>query len=195
MDLQPEHAPSGGSDPGGSERRLVAISVALFAVVVTLATVDLMADSGEGSTFRHLATEGALLLTGMLGLAAMLRRLADLRTRERAARAEIARIGARIESANREAERWRNEARELLHGLGAAIDRQLVHWGLTAAEQDIARLLLKGLSHKEVAVQRNVSEATVRQQSRAIYQKAGVDGRHELAAFFLEGLLVTPGDG
>ena len=36
---------------------------------------------------------------------------------------------------------------------------------------------------------RQVSEATVRQQGRAIYQKAGLRGRHDLAAFFLEDLL------
>jgi DNA-binding NarL/FixJ family response regulator len=34
-----------------------------------------------------------------------------------------------------------------------------------------------------------VSETTVRQQARAIYRKAGLSGRHDLAAFFLEDLL------
>ena len=69
------------------------------------------------------------------------------------------------------------------------IDRQFVAWSLSPAEREIASLLLKGLSHKEIATLRQVSEATVRQQARGVYRKAGVDGRHELAAFFLEGLL------
>ena len=40
---------------------------------------------------------------------------------------------------------------------------------------------------------RSVAEATVRQQAAAIYKKAGVSGRHELSAFFLEDLLL-PGE-
>jgi DNA-binding CsgD family transcriptional regulator len=77
-----------------------------------------------------------------------------------------------------------------LAGLGRAIDRQLVRWGLSPAETAIALLLLKGLSLKQIAAMRDVSEATVRQQARGIYRKAGVEGRHDLAAFFLEGLLL-----
>ena len=88
-----------------------------------------------------------------------------------------------------EAQRWRDEAQDLIRGLGAAIDRQLEGWGLTAAEKEVALLLLKGLSHKEIADVRGVNENTVRQQARALYRKAGLDGRHDLAAFFLEDLL------
>ncbi len=50
-------------------------------------------------------------------------------------------------------------------------------------------LLLKGLSHQEVADVRNVSERTVRQQARSLYRKAGLTGRADLAAYFLEDLL------
>lgn len=64
-----------------------------------------------------------------------------------------------------------------------------MRWGLTPAEQDIALLLLKGLSHKEIAQVRAVSETTVRQQARSLYRKAGLSGRSDLAAFFLEDLL------
>ncbi len=35
---------------------------------------------------------------------------------------------------------------------------------------------------------RGISEATTRQQARAVYRKAGVAGRNDLAAFFLEDL-------
>jgi hypothetical protein len=34
-----------------------------------------------------------------------------------------------------------------------------------------------------------IGETTARQQAGAIYRKAGLSGRHELAAFFLEDLL------
>ncbi|RMF83933.1 MAG: DNA-binding response regulator, partial [Nitrospirae bacterium] len=89
-----------------------------------------------------------------------------------------------------EAERWRREARHLLRGLGEAIDAQLHRWGLTPAEREVALLLLKGLSLREIAAVRRVGEATTRQQAQAVYRKAGLAGRHELAAFFLEDLLL-----
>jgi DNA-binding CsgD family transcriptional regulator len=88
-----------------------------------------------------------------------------------------------------DAARWRSDAAALISGLSAAIDLQLARWELTPAERDIALLLLKGLSHKEIATIRAVSETTVRQQARTLYRKAGLSGRNELSAFFLEDLL------
>ena len=80
--------------------------------------------------------------------------------------------------------------RELLKGLSAAIDAQFERWGLTAAEREVALLLLKGLSHKEIAVVREASVLTVRQQARSVYAKANLSGRAALSAFFLEDLLL-----
>ena len=47
---------------------------------------------------------------------------------------------------------------------------------------------MKGLSHKDIARARGIGEATARQQATAVYRKAGVEGRNDLAAFFLEDL-------
>jgi DNA-binding CsgD family transcriptional regulator len=88
------------------------------------------------------------------------------------------------------AERSREEARHVLQGLGNEIDRQFGAWELTPAEREVALLMLKGLRHKEIANLRNTSERTVRQQALSIYDKAGVDGRRDLAAFFLQDLLL-----
>ena len=98
----------------------------------------------------------------------------------------------RLHTSEQEAERWRDEARDLLQGLGAAIDTQFDRWGLTPAEREVALLLLKGLAHKEIATVRAVGEATIRQQAQAVYRKAGVTGRHDLAALFLEDLFLPP---
>ncbi len=96
-----------------------------------------------------------------------------------------------------EVERWRNEAHEALQGLGAAIEKQCDRWALTDAERAVAMLLLKGLSMKEIADARGTAERTTRQQALAVYRKAGLAGRAELAAFFLEDLLLpsTTGGG
>jgi DNA-binding CsgD family transcriptional regulator len=95
-----------------------------------------------------------------------------------------------LEVARSEGAQWRSDMRELLKGLSSAIDDQFERWGLTAAEREVALLMLKGLSHKEIAVVRDASERTVRQQARSIYGKANLSGRAALSAFFLEDLLL-----
>lgn len=95
-----------------------------------------------------------------------------------------------IEVARSEGQRWRADMRELLKGLSSAIDAQFDRWQLSQAEREIALLLLKGLSHKEIAVLRDTSERTIRQQSQSIYEKSNLSGRASLSAFFLEDLLL-----
>ena len=61
---------------------------------------------------------------------------------------------------------------------------------MTPAEREVGLLLLKGLSHKEVAAARSTGETTIRQQALGIYRKSGLRNRSELSAFFLEDLLL-----
>ena len=71
------------------------------------------------------------------------------------------------------------------------MDRQFQDWGLTGAEREVGLLILKGLSHKEIAALRATTEATVRQQAQSIYRKAELPGKTAFSAYFLEDLL-TP---
>lgn len=87
-----------------------------------------------------------------------------------------------------ERDRWRASAEHALAGLGQAIDTQFDNWALTNTEREIAILLLKGLGHKQIAGQTGRSERTVRQHAVTVYGKAGLAGRAELAAFFLQDL-------
>lgn len=92
--------------------------------------------------------------------------------------------------ARREGEEWRSRVQDLMRGLGSAIDQQFERWDLSPAEKDVALLLLKGFSHKEVAQLRGRSERTIRQQALSMYRKANLSGRASLAAYFLEDLLL-----
>lgn len=94
-----------------------------------------------------------------------------------------------LEVARLQGQRWRTEARSLINGLGDAIEAQFSRWNLTDAEREVALLLLKGLSLKEIAAVRATSERTIRAQARSLYAKAGLTGRASLSAFFLEDLL------
>jgi DNA-binding NarL/FixJ family response regulator len=75
------------------------------------------------------------------------------------------------------------------HELARVVKQQFESWQLTQTEQEVAMLLLKGLSFKEIAALRNTLEKTVRQQASSIYRKSGVSGRHELSAWFIEDYL------
>lgn len=160
-----------------------------FALVAVLIGVDLLADWRAGTSLAHAATEGATVLLGVAGAVWMGVRLTSLGRQARQLEQQASSLAQHLEASRAEAERWRTEVAGLLAGVSAAIDAQLTAWGLTPAEKEVALLLLKGLSHKEIGELRGVSEATVRQQARALYAKAGLSGRSDLAAFFLEDML------
>ena len=160
---------------GGAMRLVLA---ALVAAIVIGGTVDLAFDRPERWLSLHVLYE-LLLIGGGIVAAVWLwgnwKRAAESVTELRRTLAE------------RQAERdaWRARAGQALEGLARAVGDQFAAWGLTPAEREVALLLLKGESHKEIAAATGRSERTVRQHAVAAYQKAGLGGRAELAAFFL----------
>lgn len=161
-----------------------------FLTVAVLAAMDILSDLEEGTTFSHVLSEAGVLLVGLTGSVFIARRLVLTLRRARAVEREAVDLKEQLAVTQAEARRWRSEARDLMNGLAAALDQQFDRWALSPAEKETALLLLKGLSHKEVASVRSVSDATARQQARAVYKKAGLSGRHDLAAFFLEDLML-----
>ena len=177
-----------GSEGKAPRPWVMAWPAGLFLVISFFVGADMAADIQAGTGAVHLLIEtGALLvaLGGVVGtgfqLAAAVRRARLLERDLDGTRADLA--------------RWRAEAQDLLHGLGTAIDHQFDRWTLTSAEREVAMLILKGLSYKEIAEVRGTSERTVRHQAFAIFKKAGLAGRAEMAAFFLEDLLVPRAEG
>ncbi len=122
----------------------------------------------------------------LIALAVSLASFAIARLRETLA--ERNGLAGALAQARSEGNHWRETARAHSAGLGEAIRQQFEAWRLSTGETDVAMLMLKGLSHKEIANLRNSSSATVRQQAAAIYLKSGLSSRAELAAFFLEDL-------
>jgi DNA-binding CsgD family transcriptional regulator len=174
------------ADPaiGASARRRLALVPALILLLIAaLVGLDVVGDARAGSTPAHLALELAVIAAALLGAGVLWFQLATTRRTARVLRRDLSAAEASLA-------RFREESQELVRGLGAAIDRQFERWALSPAEREVALLLLKGLSLKEIAELRATSERTVRQQSLAVYRKAELGGRAELAAFFLEDLLL-----
>ncbi len=159
-------------------------SLVLFVGIAALVAVDVVVDLAEGTSITHVLVEGVVLLLAAVGVVRL-----SLASRRLAGRAHT--LEKDLATSRAEAARWRREAAEVLAGLGQAVERQFERWELSKAESEVALLLLKGLSLKEIAQARSVSERTARDQARGVYRKAGLSGRADLAAFFLEDLLIT----
>ncbi|MCC7442701.1 MAG: response regulator transcription factor [Bdellovibrionales bacterium] len=156
---------------------------AVLTVIVFMVGADLLTDSTQGVQWWHLGAEGAIALAALIGLFFVMRSSFALRHSLEVEKQTSSQLKA-------EAEKWRSQSRKYLDGLSQAIDAQLTAWRLTHSEKEIAFLLLKGFSSKEIADLRKTNEKTVRTQATSIYSKAGLNGRSGLSAFFLEDLFL-----
>lgn len=181
--------------PFALERRVVVGLLLAFCAVALLSAIDIWADLREGTDSAHVTAEAMVLGIGLIGSVFMGHRLLVAVRRAQAIREAALELAEQLDATRAEASRWRNHARDLMEGVAAALDEQFDRWSLSPAEKEVALLLLKGLSHKEIAKVRSVTETTARQQARAIYRKAGLSGRHDLAAFFLEDLMLPTATG
>ncbi|MGB7816172.1 MAG: hypothetical protein WBL28_07460 [Methylotenera sp.] len=168
-------------------QRLIKIAMILYGVIFTLIALDILSDYGDGIEWSHLVVELMVLMIAVIGLGIFWHKYYQ------STQTTLRILQTNLTEAHQEAQRWRNESRDLIAGLGVEIQKQFMRWGLGNAEAEVGLLLLKGFSHQEIANIRIASERTVREQARAIYRKAGISGRSSLSAFFLEDLLLPRG--
>lgn len=167
------------------ESRFRVFLLGAFIVISALAAADIVFEIREGTDLMHIFIEMIVFAISAVSIPVIFLRV----LREaRESRKLVTKLTQDLQKHTEQAIEWKNEAQALLEGLGKSINNQFERWDLTPSEKEIGLLLLKGLSHKEVAYIRNVSEATARQQARMVYKKAGLAGRHDLSAFFLEEL-------
>lgn len=72
------------------------------------------------------------------------------------------------------------------------IEDRFTAWGLSASEQDVALLTLKGFDTPEIADLRGTAQGTVRAQLGGIYAKSQTSGRGQFVSLFIEELLDGP---
>jgi DNA-binding CsgD family transcriptional regulator len=157
---------------------IVIVLLANFVFILT----DLADDISENMGAWHIVPE---VLTAIATFCLVV----GLTLKLRESREESTTLRQKIDQLEDEAHDWKIKTARYTQGLSEAIDEQMRSWGLTDAEKEVALLLLKGLSNKDVAEVRSTSEQTVKQHSSTIYRKSGLTSRAELSAFFLEDLL------
>ncbi len=158
----------------------------VFPGLAVLAGLDAFHDVSIGMSPPLAAAE----LLGMIGLIAG---AFFYWVQSRRARRDASSLLNRLDLAKTEAERWRREAANVLPALGAAVQRQLERWGLSDDERRTALLLLSGLPLGHIASRIGTTTRSAREMVLSVYTKAGVGGRAELSAFFLQDLLYLAG--
>jgi DNA-binding CsgD family transcriptional regulator len=167
---------------------LAPVLAAFLVLVVIGGTIDLILDRPTSWFSLHVAFEVTMVLVS-LGFAIALFR-GWRRTAGELATTRASLVASQRSLAKQMAERdaWRKRAEGAITDLSAAIDQQFDAWRLSRAEREVALLLLKGEGHKQAAARLQRSERTVRQHAVEVYRKSGLQGRAELAAFFLQDL-------
>jgi DNA-binding CsgD family transcriptional regulator len=166
-----------------NETRLRWLLAVALATIIVGGTIDLFLDQPTEWLSFHVIFE-VLMIAAALVLATTLW-LGWWR-----AERSVAELRRSLDARQAERDAWRESARAALEGLGEAVDRQFTAWELTPAEREVALLLLKGYSHKQVAQATGRHERTARQHASAVYHKAGLSGRAELASYFLDELML-----
>lgn len=167
-------------------RFLLFLVYGLWAFMIVSSGMDIYSDIRFHATWRHILTESATLIACVTSALLLMYYFSKITT------LTIQGVESTLKSNELEASSLKNKNKQLMQGLSENIQLQFRLWELSKAEAEIAILLIKGFSLKEIADLRITSERTVREQARKLYKKANLAGRSELSAYFLEDLLLLP---
>jgi len=162
-------------------RNLIVVSV-----FVVFFVTDIVVDLNEGIPLSHIWHEALLFIFALIATVWQLRVIIQKNV-------HINSLNIELLETKKSYQDWKEKTRENAKELGTLIETEFGLWHLSQSEKDVALLLIKGFSMKEIADIRHTHEKTVSQQATSIYKKSGLSGRQELAAFFLEDMLNLPG--
>lgn len=155
---------------------LFLLAYALFFII------DFLHDHANGASFQHIWLELLMFVMTIIGIIAQ-----SLKIRHQ--HRNLSEIKHELEAAKIKNSEWKQKTESAAMQIRQMIDDQFGLWHLSQSEKEVALLLIKGFSMKEIAEIRSTHEKTVRQQSVNIYKKSSLSGRQQLAAFFLEDIL------
>lgn len=164
---------------GGMRNLIVLLLFAVFFIT------DILFDIQEGIPLAHVWHEVVLCLVALGALAWQIRVIFKKNL-------DISSLNKELLETKNSYRDWKEKTHANAQEIRQLIDSQFSIWHLSHSEKDVALLLIKGLSMKEIAEIRQTQEKTVRQQATTIYKKSELSGRQELAAFFLEDILSSP---
>jgi DNA-binding NarL/FixJ family response regulator len=157
--------------------------ILVLTLVIVFNALDIVSDIRSESSYWHIVQESLMILLSTGLIASLLIHLKKQKSALKQLKSELKNTERTLAQTDQRMQLARKEYSKLIH-------QQLNDWQLSHSEQDIALLLLKGLSFNEIAAVRETKEKTVRQQASEIYRKSGVNGRHAFSAWFFEDFLI-----
>lgn len=173
-----------------NEDRIKIFLFLLFSTISLLTLGDIVVDINEsGFKWMHLLYELTLWFLTLIAAIYQFRIISWQKDKMSDFKERLDILTLQNEKLKKEKSVFQNKIAHLSEEFIRSIDAEFSRWNLSRSEKEIALLLIKGLSMKEIATIRNASESTVRQQASQIYKKSDLGGRMELSAYFLDDLL------
>jgi len=159
------------------------IIIIMLFIVIAINTTDFLKDILHGDDWLHVTLEMITVFLSLWGIVMIVQQINNRSL-------QISQLNKEVEESQKDLALSHSKLKEIGREYSIYLHKQFDDWNLTPSEKEVALILLKGLSFKEMAEIRNTKEKTIRQQASAIYKKASVSGRHEFAAWFFEDMLV-----
>ena len=156
--------------------------IGILLIVIASNAFDLFIDFTTNESTWHIIEESIVISLALALIAYLIINLKQHSNNLLQLREELQTTEHSLEQSNTRIHNARKEYSHVIH-------QQFDDWHLSQSQQQIALLLLKGLSFNEIAAIRETKEKTVRQQASEIYKKANVAGRHAFSAWFFEDFL------
>ncbi len=171
------------------ENRIKILTFVILLGTSLFTLVDIILDMSDGVPAEHIIHEIALWAFSMGGAFYQFKIIKWQKNEIEVFKSKINELDSTNNALKIEQENFQKKISHLTTEFLVNIDQQFNQWVFSRAEKEIALLLIKGLSMKEIADIRGSTESTVRQQASQIYKKSSLNGRMELSAFFLDDLL------
>jgi len=163
------------------------IKFSLFSLaLLVLLLLDLRADYLYGIPFTHMILEIALFFCCLVAFSYF----SDLALKQyKSQNQQLLKLQKNIQDKDTQLSTLNKKVKSYKEEFRLEIENTFRQWGFTRAEAEVASLLLKGLSTKEVAELRQANEQTVRSQCSSIYKKSKLENRSQLSSYFLDDLI------
>lgn len=159
---------------------------AYFLLIMILASFDIWFDFQHGIPFRHLIFEASVFFVSLVGFNYFLSRTLKSSQNQKEF---VAKLEQRVSDREQKLSELDRKLKSFKDAFSQDIERTFSKWRLTKAERQVAALLLKGLSIKEIAAVRKANENTVRSQCTSLYKKSKLANRSQLSSYFFDDLI------
>lgn len=157
-----------------------------FLCLLVMAGFDIWFDFQNGIPVRYLLFETSIFFVCLVGFNFFLTKSLEGHSQQKQL---IRSLKNQVDEKNSRLSTLNQKVLSYKEAFSNEIEQTFKQWKLTRAESEIAGLLLKGLSLKEIASIRTSNENTVRSQCTSIYKKSNLSNRSQLSSYFLDDLV------